>query len=318
MRALWLEDGVLRLRRDAPPPAPPAGEATVRVLQAGICNTDVELVRGYYPYRGILGHEFVGRVECGPSHLQGASVVGEINAVCHRCVACRAGRPSHCEARTVLGIVDRPGTFADYTSLPVENLHVVPDTVADDAAVFTEPLAAALQIREQVELASDTRALVVGDGKLGLLVVQVLLLAGCDVTSLGHHPERLRAVAPAAAIITGQALATAAFDLVVECSGQAAGFAVARRAVRPRGTLVMKSTYAGELTVDASSLVVDEITVVGSRCGPFAPALRLLAEGRVVVAPMIEARYDLDDSEAAFERVTRGGALKVLLQIAVA
>lgn len=317
MEALWLEGGTLRLRHDLPRPEPPPGEVLVRVLQAGICNTDLELVRGYYPFRGVPGHEFVGVVEEGPAELAGRRVVGEINAVCGGCPACRSGHSRHCPERTVLGIAGRDGAFAPYLALPAANLHPVPDGVSTDAATFTEPLAAALEIQQQVAVRPDERVLVVGDGKLGQLVAQTLALTGCRLLVLGRHPGKLALLADRGISGTGsaEAVAAGAFDLAVECTGNPAGFRLARRALRPRGTLVMKSTYAGELTLDASALVVDEITLVGSRCGPFAPALRLLAERRVEVEPLIHARYPLAEGLAAFEHAARPGVLKVLLEM---
>lgn len=315
MRALWLQDRRLDLRDDVPTPVPPAGEALVRVLRAGICNTDIELTRGYYPFTGIPGHEFVGAVEQGPQALLGRRVVGEINAVCGDCAACTAGRPTHCERRTVLGIVRRHGAFAEFLTLPVENLHPVPESVTTDAAVFTEPLAAALEIQEQVAIGPRERVLVVGDGKLAQLVAQTLSLTGCALLVLGRHEAKL-ALLRARGIETAQSDRSipGGFDVAVECTGNAAGFAVAQRAVRPRGTLVLKSTYAGALTLDASSLVVNEVTLVGSRCGPFAPALRLLGEGRVAVEPLIHARYPLATAVAAFEHSQQPGVLKVLIE----
>jgi len=316
MRALWLEDRRLRLRDDVPIPAPPSGEALVRVIRAGICNTDIELTQGYYPFTGIPGHEFVGVVEQGPSALVGRRVVGEINAVCGACGACLAGRRTHCERRTVLGIVSRHGAFADYLILPAENLHPVPDAVSSDAAVFTEPLAAALEIQEQVPIGVRDRVLVVGDGKLGQLVAQTLALTGCALLVVGQHDAKL-AVLAARGIETGRVdrATRGAFDVAVECTGNPEGFAVAQRAVRPRGTLVLKSTYAGGLTLDASAVVVQELTLVGSRCGPFAPALRLLEEQRIAVEPLIQARYALRDGLVAFEQAQRPGVLKVLLEM---
>ncbi|HEY9832973.1 MAG TPA: alcohol dehydrogenase catalytic domain-containing protein [Stenomitos sp.] len=316
MQALWLENNQLQLRDDAPIPNPPPGEALVRVVRAGICNTDLELLRGYYPYIGILGHEFVGVVEQGPEHLKGQRVVGEINAVCGQCRFCRSGQPTHCENRTVLGIVNRNGAFAEYLSLPIENLHQVPDNVATDVATFTEPVAAALEIQQQVKVSPAERVLVVGDGKLGQLVAQTLAITGCDLLVVGRHPEKLANLA-ARGIQTGreEAVADRAFDLSVECTGNPAGFAIARRALRPRGTLVLKSTYAGQLTFDASSLVVDEITLIGSRCGPFPAALDLLASGQMDVQPLIHARYPLSEGIAAFERASTKGVLKVLLDM---
>jgi len=316
MRALWLEDQRLRLRDDVPIPEPPPGEALVRVVCAGICKTDIELTHGYYAFTGIPGHEFVGVVEQGPSGLVGRRVVGEINAVCGSCGACLAGRRTHCERRTVLGIVSRHGAFADYLVLPAENLHPVPDAVSTDAAVFAEPLAAALEIQEQVPIGSRDRVLVVGDGKLGQLVAQTLALTGCALLVVGRHDAKLALLA-ARGIETGRAdrAMRREFDVAVECTGNPEGFAVAQRAVRPRGTLVMKSTYAGALTLDASAVVVRELTLVGSRCGPFAPALPLLAEGLVAVEPLIHGRYPLGDALRAFEHAQRPGVLKVLLDI---
>ena len=316
MRALWLEDRRLSVRGDAPIPEPPPGEALVRVLRAGICNTDIELLHGYYPFTGIPGHEFVGVVEQGPAALLGRRVVGEINAVCGACRACLAGRRTHCERRTVLGIVSRHGAFADYLVLPAENLHSIPDAVSTDAGLFTEPLAAALEIQEQVPIGSRDRVLVVGDGKLGQLVAQTLALTGCTLLVVGRHDAKLALLATRG-IETGRAdrAMRGEFDVAVECTGDPEGFAVAQRAVRPRGTLVMKSTYAAALTIDASAVVVQELTLVGSRCGPFAPALRLLAEGRVAVEPLIHARYPLGEALTAFEHAQRPGVLKVLLDI---
>lgn len=316
MQALWLENNQLQLRDDAPIPNPAPGEALVRVVRAGICNTDLELLRGYYPYIGILGHEFVGVVEQGPDHLKGQRVVGEINAVCGQCRFCRSGQPTHCENRTVLGIVNRNGAFADYLCLPIENLHRVPDNVPTDVATFTEPVAAALEIQQQVTVSPAERVLVVGDGKLGQLVAQTLAITGCDLLVVGRHQEKLANLA-ARGIQTGleDAVADRAFDVSVECTGNPAGFAIARRALRPRGTLVLKSTYAGQLTFDASSLVVDEITLIGSRCGPFPAALNLLASGQVDVEPLIHARYPLNEGLAAFERASTKGVLKVLLDM---
>ena len=287
MRALWLEDRRLSLR-DIDLPAPPPGEVLVRVLAAGICNTDIELTRGYYPFAGVPGHEFVGEVN-------GKRVVGEINAVCHQCAACRSGRTTHCERRNVLGIINRNGAFAEHLVLPRENLHEVPDGVATEEAVFAEPLAAALEIQEQVRITADDRVLVVGKGKLGTLIAQTV---PGRVTAIGRNDP---------------APAPHSFDIAIEASGNPDGFATARAALRPRGTLVMKSTYAGDLTVNASSLVVDEITLVGSRCGPMEKALRLLAERKIDVRPMIHGSYPLDDALAAFEHAQRPGTLKVLV-----
>lgn len=316
MKALWLENNQLQLRSNVPIPEPPPGEALVRVVRAGICNTDLELLRGYYPYTGILGHEFVGVVEQGPKQLVGQRVVGEINAVCGECPFCRSGQPTHCENRTVLGIVNRNGAFAEYLTLPYANLHPVPDTVPTDVATFTEPVAAALEIQQQVSVRPDDRVLVVGDGKLGQLVGQTLALTGCDLLVVGRHRNKLDRLA-ARGIKTGlaDAVTERAFDVSVECTGNPEGFAIARRALRPRGTLVLKSTYADRLTFDVSSLVVDEITLIGSRCGPFPQALQLLSQEKLDVNYLIQTRYPLDEAIAAFNRAQERGVLKVLLEI---
>lgn len=319
MKGIWLENNQLQFCTDISIPEPAPGEALVRVLRAGICNTDLELLRGYYPYTGILGHEFVGVVEQGPENLINQRVVGEINAVCGHCRFCRRGQPTHCENRTVLGIVNRHGAFADYLCLPVQNLHIVPDNVTTDVATFTEPVAAALEIQQQVALSADDRVVVIGDGKLGQLVAQTLALTGCELLVVGRHRDKL-ANLEARGIKTGlaDAVVDRYFDISVECTGNPEGFAIARRALRPRGTLVLKSTYAGNLSLDASSLVVDEITLIGSRCGPFAPALQLLATGQVDVKPLIHAHYPLSEGLAAFELAQKRGVLKVLLEMETA
>lgn len=317
MKAIWLENGQLRLRHSIPVPEPPTGEALVRVVRAGICNTDVELARGYYPYTGVLGHEFVGVVERGPKELDGRRVVGEINAVCGRCAACRAGRRTHCERRTVLGIVNRHGAFAQYLSLPVENLHPVPDAVSDDDAVFVEPLAAALEIQEQVRITSDERVLVVGDGKLGQLVAQTLAITGCRLRVVGRYgPKRALLESRGIEVIGEGAVTAGDYDVAVECTGNHLGFGVALKALRPRGTLVMKSTYADTLTLNASTIVVNELTLIGSRCGPFPKALSLLAHRSVAVAPMVQARYPLERALDAFDHAQRPGTMKVLFDVA--
>ena len=316
MRGLWLERQALRLRDDLPLPEPPAGEALVRVRLAGICNTDLELVRGYYPCSGVPGHEFVGTVEAaaGATEWIGRRVVGEINAACGACATCRAGRRTHCERRTVLGIVKRDGAFATHLLLPIENLHAVPEALSDEQAVFAEPTAAALEVQQQVRVAAADRVVVIGAGKLGHLVAQTLALTGCRLQVIGRSPRPLALLAARGiATATADGIEPRAADLVVECTGNAQGLKLARRAVRPRGTIVLKSTYHGTLELDLSRFVVDEITLVGSRCGPFAPALERLATGAVDPRPLIEARYPLSEAVAAFEHAAKPGTLKVLV-----
>ncbi len=316
MKALYLDNNQLQLRTDIPIPQPPTGEALIKVLCAGICNTDLELMRGYYPYTGVLGHEFVGVVEQGPTNLINQRVVGEINAVCGKCRYCLSQQSTHCENRTVLGIVNRNGAFAEYLTLPIANLHLVPDHISTDAATFTEPIAAALEIQQQVKINSSHQVLVVGDGKLGQLVAQTLALTGCNLLVIGRHQEKLAHLeARGIKTSTSAQVTDKTFDIAVECTGNTAGFAIARRALRPRGILVLKSTYANQLTLDISALVVDEITLIGSRCGPFSPALELLSQKTVDVDYLVQARYSLTDGLIAFDRAQQKGILKVLLDL---
>lgn len=316
MHALWLENQTLTYRADCPPPTPPAGEVLVRVLKAGICNTDVELTRGYYPFTGILGHEFVGVAESGK--FAGQRVCGEINATPRGCDCppCQRGDRPHCENRTVLGIAKRHGAFAEYLTLPERNLHRVPDSVPDDEAVFTEPLAAAFEILAQVNIQPGDTVYVVGDGKLGLLCAQAVATSGCQLTAIGKHANKLELLARRGIkTATLENLPTQRADVVVECTGSPAGFELARGLLRPRGTLVLKSTYAGHLTLNMSRLVVDEITLVGSRCGIFPAALHALAAQTVDVRSLLHAHYSLAEGLAAFAHAQKPGVLKVVLNI---
>ena len=316
MVGAWLENRALRLRDDLPRPSPPAGEALVRVRVAGICNTDLELVRGYYPYAGVPGHEFVGVVEEAEGAPEWVSrrVVGEINAACGECPTCRAGRPTHCERRSVLGIAGRDGVLATHARLPIRNLHAVPEAVPDDAAVFTEPTAAALQIQEQVRVGPGDRVVVIGAGKLGNLVAQTLAATGCRLLVVGRSSRPLALLASRGiAVAAAEGIEARRADLAVECTGNPEGLDLARRAVRPRGTIVLKSTYHGEASIDMAPFVVDEITLVGSRCGPFGPALASLGRGDVDPRPLVDARYPLAEAVAAFDHAARPGALKVLV-----
>jgi len=317
MRALMF-DGEVRFDANYPTPQPSGDEALVHVSLAGICNTDLELIKGYRSFNGILGHEFVGVVEQSDEPvLIGSRVVGEINAACGHCSNCKAGMPTHCANRTVLGISNRDGAFADYLILPRSLLHLVPDSVPDRAAVFAEPLAAALEILEQLQVRPSDRVAVVGDGKLGLLVAQVLRLTGCDLMLVGRRARKLQ-IAADVGIRTHLAESTmeqVSADIVVECTGNPEGFALARRLLRPRGTLVLKSTYHGDSRIDFSAIVVDELTLVGSRCGPFAPALRLLEMGMVDVESLVDAVYPISQGMAAVHHAATPGTLKVLLSM---
>ncbi len=309
-------DGQLKLTSDYPLPIPGEGEALVRVTLAGICNTDLEITRGYMDFHGVLGHEFVGIVhEAADSTLLGRRVVGEINAACGKCTPCLTGMPTHCTQRTVLGIAGRDGSFADYLVLPQANLHVVPDTLTDEQAVFVEPLAAALEVLDQVHIRPTDHVIVLGDGKLGLLVAQVLRLVGCDLAVIGKHPAKLaRLTTLGISTLTSEQRADPWADVVVDCTGNPSGFEMARSLLRPRGTLVLKSTFHGTPPLALTPVVVDEVTIVGSRCGPFAAALRILERGLVVVADLVSGVYPLRDGLAAFAHAVEPDALKILLK----
>ncbi|MCB1034579.1 MAG: alcohol dehydrogenase catalytic domain-containing protein [Acidobacteria bacterium] len=320
MRALVLTDEGPRLVEDRPRPPRAAGEALIRVNKVGICSTDLELIKGYAGFRGILGHEFVGVVEASESaHWVGRRVVGTINLGCRRCPECLGASylgagPEHCPHRTVLGIVGKDGAFADFLTLPETNLLEVPEDLPDEEAVFTEPLAAALRIREQIPVAPTARTAVVGPGRLGLLIAQVLALAGGDPQVLGRRRESLE-LPSSLGLATGltSEAENDAFDLVVEATGNDEGLAESLRLVRPRGTLVLKSTFAGKASVDLTKLVVGEVRVVGSRCGPFEPALRLLQQGAVAVRPLIEGDYPLSRALDALDHASRPGVRKILM-----
>lgn len=333
MRALVYQNSRLALENNYPLPTPREGEAFIRVLMVGICNTDLEIVQGYMDFHGVLGHEFVGVVEqiYGDAalkhygHLQGKRVVGEINAACYRadCFFCQRDMPSQCPERTTLGIDRRDGAFAKYLMLPVENLHLVPEQVSDEEAVFVEPLAANFEILEQVHLHPTDSVLILGDGKMGQLAAQVLALTGCDIVMIGHNTEKL-ALAESRGVRTYLVNDGAQFafedgrriDVVVECSGSAQGFEMALRLVRPRGTLIQKSTVAAKSTLNLAPIVINEIRVQGSRCGPFAPALRALSQKLVDIQPLISACYPFDQVVAAFRHAEQKGTLKVLVRIA--
>jgi threonine dehydrogenase-like Zn-dependent dehydrogenase len=316
MRGLVLHQD-LRFQTDLPIPSPGLGEARIRVIQAGICSTDLQLIKGYMTFQGILGHEFVGVVEDTPDRsLVGKRVVGEINAACRTCESCINGRPTHCPQRTTLGIQGRDGAFADYLTLPVENLFVVPDSLTDDQAVFTEPLAAACEITQQVSIRPADRVVVLGDGKLGLLCAQVLGLSGCAVTLLGHHSDNATWLNTMGVTFTSHPSdIPRGVDIIVEATGSPEGLATAIQIIRPRGTIVLKSTYHGNMSLNMAELVIQEISLIGSRCGPFAPAIRLLEAGHIRVDPLIHAHYPLTEGIMAMEKAAQRGSLKVLLHM---
>jgi 2-desacetyl-2-hydroxyethyl bacteriochlorophyllide A dehydrogenase len=318
MRAVWLKNQTLSFRKNVPEPESLAGEALVKVRLAGICGTDLELVKGYYPFSGIPGHEFVGEIVLAPDQPDrvGQRVVGEINASCGSCRYCLAAQPTHCENRSVLGIKNRNGAFAEYLCLPLKNLKAVPDAVSDDAAVFVEPLAAALEIQQQIKICSTDRVLILGAGRLGQLIAQTLVPLDCDLTVVARHKNQQAILADRhIEWIDAQAVQKRDFDIVIEATGSADGIALAHQAVRPRGTIILKTTTSqkGNLQINFSALVVDEITLVGSRCGPFAPALHLLENQLVDPTVLITERYRLSEALKAFEHAAAPGALKIIL-----
>lgn len=317
MRGLWLEDLHLSFKNDISIPSPTGAEALIRVKLAGICSTDLELVRGYYPFSGVPGHEFVGEVvhsAFDPS-WEGKRVVGEINVACGNCTMCRSGFPRHCERRRTLGIHDWNGVFTEFLVLPLANLHLVPENISDQVAVFAEPLAAAYEILEQTQLNPSDRVLVIGAGRLGQLVAQVLHHTGCQLEVLVRHAKARQLLAlQNIRTITNQKLGASKYDVVVDATGSEDGFSLALKSIRPRGTIILKSTYKGDLQANFSKVVVDEVTLIGSRCGPFEPALKLLSDGQVDPLPLVEAVYPLEHSVAAFEQAAMPGVLKVLIQ----
>lgn len=289
--------------------------ALVKVHLAGICSTDLQILKGYMGFVGVPGHEFVGSVSEGPSALVGKRVVGEINFGCGRCDYCRRDLSRHCPNRSVMGILNADGAFAEYVSVPAENLHVVPENIADAEAVFTEPLAAAFEILTQVQLDPGDEVLILGDGKLGNLCAQALSLTGAKITALGKHKEKLALIKKAGVrTILLDDWKPRLFDIVVEATGSASGLELAISAVRPRGTLVLKSTIAGNHQVSLSPIVIHEINVIGSRCGPFPDALDALAGKRVSVSPLIEKIFSLDDGLAAVNHAAVPGVKKILLR----
>jgi threonine dehydrogenase-like Zn-dependent dehydrogenase len=317
MKALRFEDGRVSVADQGRPDR--QDEALVRVTLSGICNTDLEIVRGYAGFNGTIGHEFVGVVESAPDNadLVGRRVVGEINAGCGHCARCAAGDPRHCATRTVLGIVGRDGAHAEYLNLPTVNLLPVPDQVTDEQAVFVEPLAAALGILERVTITPEDRVAVIGDGKLGLLCAQAVATTGAAVTLVGKHPEKMRLVEARGIetnLIDTASKRAGTFTVVVEASGAESGFRLGLDLLQPRGTLVLKSTFHGEPAWPAARVVVDEFTIVGSRCGRFAPALELLSRQVVDVTSMITDELPLADGVRALERAREPGVMKVLLR----
>jgi alcohol dehydrogenase len=315
MRALVFDQS-LSFRPRQPEPAADGGDTLVRVRLAGICATDLEIAKGYMDFHGVLGHEFVGEVVQSPDkNLIGKRVAGEINIVCGRCDLCLSGLASHCRNRAVLGILHHDGAFADFLRLPAVNLHALPDNIDDDSAVFIEPLAAAFQVLKQIKLDGRKWVTVLGDGRLGLLVAQTLRNAGCPVRVIGKHPAKLALCEKWQ--IRSRPLADISprhdQDVVVDCTGSAQGLELAVQMTRPRGTVILKTTVAGRAAVNLAPVVIDEINIIGSRCGPFREAIRALAEKQIDVASLIHRRLKLEQSLEAMDLAARPGVLKVIL-----
>lgn len=315
MKAAYLDGSKISVRSDYPDPK--SNEALVKVRLAGICGTDLEMIQGYASYTGVLGHEFVGEVVASKNKdLIGKRIVGEINAGCGVCQMCKSGLERHCPQRTVLGIYKRDGAFAQYLSLPEKNLHVIPDVISDEQAVFVEPLAAAFEIEEQLQINRDSKIAILGDGRLAQLIIRVLKLSHKDITCFGKHQKKLDLLSKIG-IKTKIGILSAdehSFDVVVEATGSESGFLDAMRLAKPRGTVVLKSTIASKNKLDLTDAIVNEITFVGSRCGPFRPAIEALATGTVSVDDLIDSVYSLDKLDEALDAARKPDGLKVLLK----
>ena len=298
-------------------PDPEFNETLVRVSLAGICGTDLEILDGYMQYNGILGHEFVGVVEkSSNSDLIGKRVVGEINAGCGKCDSCVNGMERHCPSRTVLGILKRNGAFAEFLSLPEKNLHVIPDSISDEQAVFVEPLAAAFEINEQISLKPEWNVAVVGDGRLAQLIIQVIKLTCSNITCFGKHEKKLEGLVQSGIKIKVGIESTdeQLFDLVIEATGSNSGFSDTMKLVKPRGTVILKSTIASRENLDLTPTIINEITLIGSRCGLFKPAIEALASGKISVNSMIDSTFSLEKFEDAIIYAKKPDTLKVFLK----
>jgi threonine dehydrogenase-like Zn-dependent dehydrogenase len=314
MRALRF-DHALELSEDYPKPAPSQGESLVRVDLAGICGTDLELARGYMEFRGVPGHEFVGHVvDSEDSALIGRRVSGEINAGCGHCRSCAETASRHCHDRTVLGILGRDGSFAEYLCLPTRNLIPVPANISDQAAIFIEPLAAAFEIFTQIDLAANSRILVLGDGRLGAMVGLALKAEGLSALVAGHHEAKLARLGNLGLAVAAPEDLLREYDIVIDCTGTPAGFTQALTLVRARGTIVLKSTAAVAADLNLAPVVINEVTIIGSRCGRFHPAIEALAEGRIDPSPLIDGIYPLADGVAAFKAAAEPQNFKILIR----
>lgn len=319
MRAIHLSGKAIDFRSDYPAPRLPEGqvaEVLVKVLRAGVCETDLQLIQGYMGFEGVLGHEFVGIAKSGP--LRGERVVGEINCSCFQCDICRSGLPTHCPNRTVLGILGHDGAFADFISVPQKNLHRVPDALPTDVAVFVEPVAAAYQVLRQQLVQRHQRVAVLGDGRLGNLCAQVLADFGCEVLVVGKHENKLQ-ILNDLGVETGllsEVTPARQFEVVVDCTGSESGLPTALQFVKPWGTVILKTTVAGEQTMAFAPIVIDEVRIIGSRCGPFSDAIAGLESGRVQVEPLISGRFPLEKGVEAIHHTAANPVLKILIDVA--
>jgi threonine dehydrogenase-like Zn-dependent dehydrogenase len=317
MRALVFSENRLRYRTDYPVPEPQRDEALIMVTHAGICNTDIEITKGYMEFEGVLGHEFVGIVKTSEQdRLIGKRVVGEINIGCGSCSFCRDKLQNHCPDRSVLGILRKDGVFAEYITLPLRNLHILPDSISDLEAVFIEPLAAAFEITRQIKIKHNEDVCVLGDGKLGLLVGQVLSLIGCRLVVIGRHKDKL-SILKERGIETrlGSEFNEKRFDTVIDCTGSPSGLKTALKIVKPRGRIVIKTTTVEETPIDLNNIVVNEITLIGSRCGPFPQAIKAIETGEIALHSLINKVFPLEEGIEAFKYASRRGVLKVILKI---
>jgi len=315
MRALVFKEKLL-YHADYPVPKPKENEALVKVKYAGICNTDLEIVKGYMGFKGILGHEFVGIVEdCKEKELKGKRVVGEINIGCGKCYYCQQQMQNHCPDRSVLGILNKDGVFAEYVTLPIKNLHEVPASISDEEAVFIEPLAAALEILEQIEIKPSYRVCVLGDGKLGLLVSQVLYMTCCDLVVIGHHEKKLSILEKRGITTRLSPPKEERFDLVIDCTGSPSGINIAFQVVKPKGRIVIKTTTAERRPLDLNRIVINELMVIGSRCGPFPKAIKMIESHMIELLSLISAYFPLEDGIKAFQYASKKEILKTILRI---
>ncbi|HBH60830.1 MAG TPA: alcohol dehydrogenase [Nitrospiraceae bacterium] len=307
----------LKYVTDYPVPRPKHDEALIRVTHAGICNTDIEITRGYMGFEGVLGHEFVGIVEkCGDKGFLGKRVAGEINLGCGTCFSCRKQMQNHCADRSVLGILNKDGVFAEYVALPVRNLHKIPKSISDEEAVFIEPLAAAYEILDQVGISSSDNVCVLGDGKLGLLAAQVIATTGSRLTAVGRHREKL-SILDEIGINTSlsPAFKERDFDIVIDCTGSPSGIRTALQVVKPRGKIVLKTTIAKKMQIDMNQFVIHEISLIGSRCGPFPSAIKAIRSRQIDLYPLISSVYPIEEGLKAFQDASSKSALKVMLKV---